>query len=100
MHTTAFEAEQLAKDVIDGLGIADHVTVILCPPFPYLALVGELLKGSQVALGAQNMYPEAEGAFTGVVIPYCSISAASTSYWATASGGISWESRMTLPNRK
>ena len=69
MHTTAFEAEQLAKGVTDGLGIADHVTVILCPPFPYLALVGDMLKGSRVALGAQNMYPEAEGAFTGEVSP-------------------------------
>jgi len=69
MHTTAFGAEQLAKGVIDGLAVADHVTVILCPPFPYLALVGDMLKGSQVALGAQNMYPEAEGAFTGEVSP-------------------------------
>ena len=69
MHTTAFEAEQLAKGVTDGLGSADHVTVILCPPFPYLALVGDMLKGSRVALGAQNMYPEAEGAFTGEVSP-------------------------------
>jgi triosephosphate isomerase len=69
MHTTAFEAQQLAKCVVDGIGDVDHVTVILCPPFPYLALVGDMLKGSRVALGAQNMYPEAEGAFTGEVSP-------------------------------
>jgi len=69
MHTTAFEAEQLAKGVVDGLAVTDYVTVILCPPFPYLALVGDMLKGSQIALGAQNMYPEAEGAFTGEVSP-------------------------------
>ena len=69
MHTTSFEAEQLAKGVIDGFGTADSVIVILCPPFPYLALVGDMLKGSRVALGAQNMYPEAEGAFTGEVSP-------------------------------
>jgi triosephosphate isomerase len=69
MHTTAFEAEQLAKGVIDGLAPTDHVTVILCPPFPYLALVGDMLKGSNVVLGAQNMYPETEGAFTGEVSP-------------------------------
>jgi triosephosphate isomerase len=55
--------------VLFGFAIDDHVTVILCPPFPYLALVGDMLKGSQVALGAQNMYPEAEGAFTGEVSP-------------------------------
>jgi triosephosphate isomerase len=69
MHTTTFEAEQLAKGVIDGFGNADGVTVILCPPFPYLALIGDMLKGTQIALGAQNMYPDKEGAFTGEVSP-------------------------------
>ena len=69
MHTTSFEAQQLAEGIVDGMGTADHVTVVLCPPFPYLALVGDMLKGSSIALGAQNMYPEAEGAFTGEVSP-------------------------------
>ena len=69
MHTTTSEARQLAKGIVDGLGEEDHVSVILCPPFPYLASVGEMLKGSRIALGAQNMYPEKEGAFTGEVSP-------------------------------
>jgi len=69
MHTTAFEAQQLAKGIVDGIGTADHVTAVVCPPFPYLALVGDMLKGSSVALGAQNMYPETEGALTGEVSP-------------------------------
>jgi triosephosphate isomerase len=69
MHTTAFEAQQLAKGVVDGLAVPDHVTVILCPPFPYLGIVGDILKGSCVMLGAQNMYPAASGAFTGEVSP-------------------------------
>ena len=47
----------------------DRVSVAVCPPFPYLALVGQILKGSRVALGAQNLYPEKEGAFTGEVSP-------------------------------
>ena len=54
---------------MDGLGNEDRVSVAVCPPFPYLALVGEILKGSRVALGAQNLYPEKEGAFTGEVSP-------------------------------
>ena len=45
------------------------VSVAVCPPFPYLALVGKILEGSRVSLGAQNLYPEAEGAFTGEVSP-------------------------------
>ena len=69
MHTTAAEARRLAKAIVDGVGIEDRVSVAVCPPFPYLALVGEILKGSRVALGAQNLYPEKEGAFTGEVSP-------------------------------
>jgi triosephosphate isomerase len=69
MHTTAAEAGQLAKAVVDGVGIEDRVSVAVCPPFPYLALVGKILEGSRVALGAQNLYPEKEGAFTGEVSP-------------------------------
>ena len=69
MHTTAAEASHLAKAIVDGVGIEDRVSVAVCPPFPYLALVGEVLKGSRAALGAQNLYPEKEGAFTGEVSP-------------------------------
>jgi triosephosphate isomerase len=69
MYTTAAEARRLAKAVVHGMGIEDRVSVAVCPPFPYLALVGEILKGSRVALGAQNLYPEKEGAFTGEVSP-------------------------------
>ena len=69
MHTTAAEARRLARAIVDGMGIEDRVSVAVCPPFPYLALVGEILKGSRVALGAQNLYPEKEGAFTGEVSP-------------------------------
>ncbi len=47
----------------------DSVQVIVCPPFPSLALASELLKNSGIELGAQNMYPENEGAYTGEVSP-------------------------------
>jgi triosephosphate isomerase len=69
MHTTAAEAGQLARTVVDGVGAEDRIAVVICPPFPYLAPVGEIVKGSRVALGAQNLYPEEEGAFTGEVSP-------------------------------
>ena len=69
MYTTAADARRLAKAVVDGLGREDRVSVAVCPPFPYLALVGEMLTGSRVALGAQNLFPEKEGAFTGEVSP-------------------------------
>jgi triosephosphate isomerase len=69
MNTTAAEAGRLAKAVVNGVGMEDRVAIVLCPPFPYLALVGEILKGSPIALGAQNVYPEKDGAFTGEISP-------------------------------
>jgi triosephosphate isomerase len=69
MYTTAAQARRLATAVAQGVDVQDGVTVALCPPFPYLALVGEIIRGSPVALGAQNLYPEKEGAFTGEVSP-------------------------------
>lgn len=69
MFTTAATAEQLAAAVIKGLGNEQRVDVALCPPFPYLERVAKVVKGSAIALGAQNLYPEKEGAFTGEVSP-------------------------------
>ena len=69
MHTTTAEAGRLAKAVVDGVGMEKHVVIAICPPFTCLALVGEILKGSHVSLGAQNLYPEKEGAFTGEISP-------------------------------
>jgi triosephosphate isomerase len=69
MHTTAATACQLASSVVRGIGAENPAKVAVCPPFPYLALVGDVLRGSPVALGAQNLYHEKEGAFTGEVSP-------------------------------
>lgn len=43
------------------------VDVLVCPPFPYLLTVGNATDGSAVQLGAQDVYFEASGAFTGEV---------------------------------
>jgi triosephosphate isomerase len=69
MYTDTAGARHLAAGVAQGVGKEDRVTVAVCPPFPYLIPVGEVLRGSPVALGAQNVYPEKEGAFTGEVSP-------------------------------
>lgn len=45
------------------------VKVIICPPFTSLELAHRLIQGSPMELGAQNMYHEDEGAFTGEVSP-------------------------------
>jgi triosephosphate isomerase len=69
MYTTAEQARRLAAEVVRGLGAEERVRVAVCPPFPYLLRVADVLRGSRVALGAQNLYPESEGAFTGEVSP-------------------------------
>jgi len=69
MNTTRETGRQLTAGIVKGLGSEQHVTVILCPPFPYLISVGEVLAGSTVALGAQNCYDQPKGAFTGEVSP-------------------------------
>jgi triosephosphate isomerase len=69
MYTTAASARDLATAVVRGLGSTDRVTVGVFPPFPYLGLVAEAIRGSKLVLGAQNLYPAKEGAFTGEVSP-------------------------------
>lgn len=69
MFTTAVTAQKLAAEVVSGLGAESRVAVALCPPFPYLERIAAVVKGTAVALGAQNLYPEKEGAYTGEVSP-------------------------------
>jgi triosephosphate isomerase len=65
MNTDRARAVALAKDVAAGAGTHSAVDLLVCPPSVYLVPVAEALASSKVALGAQNMYHEANGAFTG-----------------------------------
>src|ERR1022692_711832 len=69
MNTTSITAELLAAGVVKGLGSATRVDVAVCPPFPFLFRVAQVVKGTPIALGAQNCYPKDDGAFTGEVSP-------------------------------
>jgi triosephosphate isomerase len=55
----------LAAAVAKGCGDAGSVDVAVCPPSVYLDAVAQAVRGSAVGVGAQNMYFEASGAFTG-----------------------------------
>ncbi len=65
MNTSASEAADLAKGVAAELGAVDAVDVAVCPPLVYLAAVSEAVAGSKISVGAQNMYFEDNGAYTG-----------------------------------
>jgi triosephosphate isomerase len=69
MHTNQATARELAAAVARGVGDDTRVKVAVCPPFPYLVPVADALRGSSVALGAQDCYFEKDGAFTGEVSP-------------------------------
>jgi triosephosphate isomerase len=70
MNKDLAESSRLINDLKAKFGAGlDGVQVIICPPFTSLSLASELLKGSPIKLGAQNMYHEDEGAFTGEVSP-------------------------------
>jgi triosephosphate isomerase len=69
MNKTVAEAQQLVKDLIPSLGDLSTIDRVVCPPFTALYPVGELLKGSEIGLGAQNLFWEASGAYTAEVAP-------------------------------
>ena len=64
-HPKSGETAALYKH-IDAL---KNVTVVVCPPFISLAPVKEVLEGSSIRLGAQNLHFEEEGAYTGEISP-------------------------------
>jgi len=67
MHKTLGEAAQFVKEFLPLVRDLSGVEMVICPPFTALSTVAEALKGSEIRLGAQNMYKEAKGAFTGEV---------------------------------
>ena len=68
MYTSLAGAKDLAAGVAKGVA-DDRVIVAVCPPYPWLVPVAEVLKGSKVGLGAQNCHYAGEGAFTGDIAP-------------------------------
>ena len=69
MNTTVSDAVKLVKSMLGGLDKIDGVEKVICPPFVSLAAVKDLIKGSSVKLGAQNVFYEEKGAFTGEISP-------------------------------
>lgn len=68
MNTLPAEGVELAKNIVAGRGeVCSCVNFIVCPPFTHLSTVAEALKGSDVALGAQDCATEAKGAYTGEI---------------------------------
>jgi len=69
MNTTVSEAADLAAAMKKKLNRISRVETVFCPPFVSLTTVKEVIKGTSIKLGAQNLYFEKSGAYTGEVSP-------------------------------
>src|SRR5450756_840671 len=67
MNTTLFEAMDLAEAILRPIADTSSVQVVLFPPFPNLQVVHEVIAGSRLELGGQDVFWEDFGAYTGEV---------------------------------
>ena len=68
MYKTVREAVETARELVQFTA-AENVDVMIAPPFTSLAPVAEVVRGTSVALGAQNLFWKNEGAYTGEISP-------------------------------
>ncbi len=64
LQNSSIALVQALKSQLQGLA---NVDVAVCPPSLYLSAVAKTLEGSRIKVGAQNMYHQEEGAFTGEI---------------------------------
>jgi triosephosphate isomerase len=67
MNMDAVSAIALVKGIAAEVGHVEGIDIAVCPPFVYLQSVATALSASNISLGAQDVYFEANGAFTGEV---------------------------------
>lgn len=69
MHGTPAEGGALARTLRQRIGMRTDVELVLCPPYVALPAVADALRGSEMKLGAQNVFWEDSGAYTGQISP-------------------------------
>ena len=69
MNTNRAEAALLIQKLLQGTADIQKTTILVAPPFTNLQAASELLQNSKIHLGAQNMYHEDQGAYTGEISP-------------------------------
>lgn len=69
MNKLAGQAKILVEEMLPGLQSVPAVESVLCPPFLSLMLVSELVANTDIGVGAQNLFWETSGAYTGEVSP-------------------------------
>jgi triosephosphate isomerase len=67
MNKTVTESIALIKDLLNLIKGYQETEVVICPPFTSLWVARELIEGSNIFLGAQNVYFENDGTYTGEI---------------------------------
>lgn len=67
MYKTVAEAKSLVESLLNSCSGLKDREILVCPPFGALFAIGMILNGSQIKLGAQNLFWETQGAFTGEI---------------------------------
>ena len=67
MFKTGNEAADTAKQLLTLVSDVENIDIMIAPPFTALMAVSEIIKDSRMGLGAQNLFWENEGAFTGEI---------------------------------
>ena len=67
MYKTDHEAAETARALVEQVAEIDHADIMVAPPFTALAAVAQVVRDTNVSLGAQNLHWETEGAFTGEI---------------------------------
>jgi triosephosphate isomerase len=69
MYKTISEAEDFIMEFLPLIKGLEGIDIAICPPFTCLPCLRQGLKGSQVKLGAQDVFWESQGAYTGEISP-------------------------------
>ncbi len=69
MNLTPTESTALARTLRQRIGMRTDVEIVLCPPFVSLPAVADVIRGSEMKLGAQNVFWQDSGAYTGQISP-------------------------------
>ncbi len=69
MNKTVEQARSLIAELLPGMQAVTNVERVVCPPFTVVMALANMLTGTEIGLGAQNLHWEAQGAYTGEISP-------------------------------
>lgn len=78
MNKSLKDAEQYGQELLPLLADHSGVEVVVCPPFTSLTAMSRIFAGSKIELGAQNLFWEMKGAYTGEISPAMLVDAGCT----------------------